>query len=72
MCDTQAFSIFDADGNGEIDIGELSNIMQKLGQPLENEQLKVREELAALMTNCECVDVTFPSICQGRRFRLFF
>ena len=37
----KAFAIFDSDGNGEIDIEELSNIMHKLGQPMENDQLKV-------------------------------
>merc|ERR1712226_562965 len=36
----EAFAIFDSDGNGEIDIEELSNIMHKLGQPMENDQLK--------------------------------
>ena len=37
----QAFNIFDNDRNGSIDISELSSIMEKLGQKLETEQLKV-------------------------------
>ena len=38
----QAFSLFDADGNGYIDVDELSTIMAKLGQTLDQKQLKVR------------------------------
>merc|ERR1711936_883765 len=36
----EAFSIFDSDGNGEIDIDELDTMMKKLGQELECGQIK--------------------------------
>merc|ERR1719400_2813368 len=36
----EAFTIFDSDGNGEIDIGELDKMMKKLGQELEIDQIK--------------------------------
>jgi len=36
----EAFTIFDSDGNGEIDIGELGTMMKKLGQELEIDQIK--------------------------------
>jgi len=36
----EAFSIFDSDGNGEIDIDELDTMMKKLGQELESDQIK--------------------------------
>ena len=34
--------MFDADGNGYIDVDELSTIMAKLGQNLDQKQLKAR------------------------------
>merc|ERR1712032_188022 len=37
---TEAFGIFDQDGNGFIDIDELGHIMNKLGQSLNIEQVK--------------------------------
>jgi len=36
----EAFSMFDADGNGYIDVNELSTIMGKMGQTLDQKQLK--------------------------------
>merc|ERR1711997_223493 len=36
----EALTIFDSDGNGEIDIGELDKMMKKLGQELEIDQIK--------------------------------
>ena len=36
--------MFDADGNGYIDVDELSTIMAKLGQTLDQKQLKVKIE----------------------------
>ena len=37
----EAFAIFDQDGNGFIDLDELGYIMNKLGQSLNVEQVKV-------------------------------
>ena len=37
----QAFSLFDVDNNGYIDLDELSSIMSKLGQNLNVDQLRV-------------------------------
>merc|ERR1712037_177418 len=36
----EAFTIFDSDGNGEIDIAELGTMMRRLGQELETDQIK--------------------------------
>jgi len=42
----EAFKVFDADGNGQIDAAELKEAMTTLGEPLTNEELNAMMKAA--------------------------